>query len=95
MKQGFVYIMSNQKNGTLYVGVTNDLVRRIYEHKYPATECFTKKYELKTLVYYEILDDIEEAIKREKQLKAGNRKRKIELIETMNPNWDDLYDGIL
>ena len=95
MKKGFVYIMTNQKNGTLYVGVTNDLVRRVYEHKYAVAESFTKKYGLKSLVYYEILDDIEEAIKREKQLKAGNRKRKIELIEGMNPDWDDLYNGIL
>ncbi len=95
MKQGYVYIMTNQKNGTLYIGVTNDLIRRVYEHKGCLQECFTKKYGLKTLVYYEIFDDIEEAIKREKQLKAGNRAKKISLIESINSNWEDLYGSIL
>jgi len=87
--------MSNQKNGTLYIGVTNDLIRRVYEHKGCLQECFTKKYGLKTLVYYEIFDDIEEAIKREKQLKAGNRAKKLDLINKFNADWVDLYDGII
>ncbi|WP_040726110.1 GIY-YIG nuclease family protein [Thiomicrorhabdus sp. Kp2] len=95
MKKGFVYIMTNQKNGTLYVGVTSNIVKRVYEHKNALAEGFTKKFGLKKLVYYEIFEDISIAIEREKQLKAGNRKRKIDLIDTNNPNWLDLYSQIL
>jgi len=95
MKKGFVYIMTNQKNGTLYVGVTSNIVKRVYEHKNALVEGFTKKYGLKKLVHYEIFEDISFAIEREKQLKAGNRKMKLSLIEANNPNWSDLYSQIL
>ena len=95
MKSGYVYIMTNKKNGTLYVGVTNDLIRRMYEHKHGLCDGFTKKYGLKILVYYEDCGDIASAIAREKQLKAGNRRRKIDLIESFNINWLDLYPELL
>ena len=95
MKTGYIYIMTNQKNGTLYVGVTSNLVKRVYEHRNTLEEGFTKKYGLKKLVYYEVFEDIVNAIEREKQLKAGNRKRKLNLIEANNPNWLDLYLQIL
>ncbi|PIQ04367.1 MAG: endonuclease [Piscirickettsiaceae bacterium CG18_big_fil_WC_8_21_14_2_50_44_103] len=95
MKQGFVYIMTNQRNGTLYVGVTSNLVQRVFQHKNHLVEGFTKRYNLKLLVYYEQLDSMFNAIEREKQLKAGNRKKKIELIEQMNPQWLDLYSTLL
>jgi len=95
MKQGYIYIMSNKKDGTLYVGVTSDLIKRVYEHKSGFVEGFTKKYNLKTLVYYEVYEDIVTAIEREKQLKAGSRSKKTGLINTMNENWDDLYERLL
>lgn len=91
MKQYYVYILASKKNGTLYIGITNNLVRRVYEHMEGLIEGFTKKYDLKSLVYYEITNDINEAIKREKALKKWLRKWKIELIENMNPEWKDLY----
>ncbi len=94
MKQYYVYILASKKNGTLYIGVTNELVRRVYEHKEGLIEGFTKKYDVKNFVYYEITNDINEAIKREKALKKWLRKWKIELIENMNPEWKDLYDEI-
>lgn len=90
MSQFFVYILASQRNGTLYIGVTNNLQRRIYEHKNELIEGFTKKYKIKNLVYYEIHTEIEEAIKREKALKKWNRAWKIKLIEKNNPNWNDL-----
>ncbi len=95
-KGGVVYIMTNRKYGTLYIGVTSELISRVNEHrekKYVAS--FTAKYNLNKLVYYEMFHSIEEAIQREKQLKAGSRKRKIALIESMNPEWVDLYPSIL
>jgi putative endonuclease len=95
MKQGYTYIMSNKKNGTLYIGVTSNLIKRVYEHKSNFVDGFTKKYNLKILVYYEVFDDIVEAIRREKQLKSGSRGKKIELIESMNKEWNDLYESIL
>ena len=95
MKQYFVYILFSERNGTLYVGVTSNLVKRIWEHKNHVVESFTSKYNVDKLGYYEIFNDINEAIKREKQLKAGNRKKKLELIETNNPEWQDLYFDIL
>ena len=95
MKCGYVYIMTNQKNGTLYVGVTSDLLKRVYEHKNNLFEGFTQKYGLKSLVYYEIFDEITIAIIREKQIKAGSRAKKILLIESVNKVWDDLYEGVL
>jgi len=95
MKQGYIYIMSNKNNGTLYIGVTSNLIKRVYEHKNNFVDGFTKKYNLKILVYYEVLDDIQEAIAREKQLKSGSRGKKIELIESMNKEWNDLYESII
>ena len=87
----FVYIMSNKPRGTLYVGVTNDLIRRIYQHKSGLIEGFTKKYELKNLVYYEGSGDILCAIQREKTIKKWRRYWKVSLIEKSNPRWEDLY----
>ncbi|PHS58168.1 MAG: GIY-YIG nuclease [Sulfurimonas sp.] len=87
--------MTNKINGTLYVGVTSDIVKRIYEHKNSLTDGFTAKYNLKQLVYYEIYEDIKEAIKREKQLKSWKRAWKIELIESFNKSWNDLYESLL
>ena len=94
MKQPAVYIMANKKHGTIYTGVTSNLIRRAYEHKEGIRECFTKRYGCKLLVYYEYYDSMYAAIFREKQLKAGNRTRKIKLIESINPNWQDLYDQL-
>ena len=94
MKKMYVYIMSNAKNGTLYIGVTNDLIRRIYEHKNKAIKGFTSRYNLEKLVYYEIFDSEIEAIQREKTLKRWNRNWKKDLIEQMNPEWKDLYNDI-
>lgn len=95
MKQSYVYILFSKKNGTLYTGVTSDLVKRIWEHKTKVVEGFTKKYSVDKLGYYEISEDIESAIKREKKIKAGSRKKKIQLIESINPNWNDLYYSII
>jgi len=89
-----VYILANRIGGTLYIGVTNDLVRRVAEHRLKQAQSFTKKYEVDRLVYFEQFDDAENAIKREKRLKNWNRAWKIRLIEEFNPNWDDLYSGI-
>ena len=87
--------MSNRKNGTLYIGVTSNILKRVYEHKEKFVDGFTKKYALDILVYYELFDSMEEAIKREKQLKKWNRAWKIELIEKFNPTWKDLYKDIV
>lgn len=87
--------MFSKRNGTLYTGVTADLVRRVYEHKNKLVEGFTKKYEVDKLGYYEVFDDITQAIQREKQIKAGSRKNKLKLIESINPNWKDLYEDII
>jgi len=92
MENYYVYIMTN-KSRTLYIGVTNDLIRRVYEHKNHLIEGFTKKYQITKLVYYEETNDIQEAISREKQLKGWLRKKKIDLIESINPDWQDLSDG--
>ena len=91
----YVYILFNSRNGTLYTGVTNNLIRRVWEHKSKTVEGFTKKYGIDKLGYYEIYADITDAIQREKQIKSGSRNAKIKLIETMNPNWEDLYDEII
>ena len=86
-----VYIITNQRNTVLYTGVTGSIVGRIYHHKNKSVSSFSNKYNLDKLVYYEIFEDINLAIKREKQIKAGNRKNKIELINKFNPDWKDLY----
>jgi len=88
----FVYIMSNQDHTVLYTGVTNDLQRRVIEHKSGKGGAFSKKYKLYKLVYYESGNEIKIAISREKQIKAGSRKKKIELINSINPDWEDLYE---
>lgn len=91
----YVYILSNVTDRVLYVGVTSDLVKRIYEHKNHLIKGFTQKYNINKLVYFEVLEDINEAIKREKQIKAGSRESKLELIESKNPTFEDLYQTIL
>ena len=90
-KQYYLYITASKKNGTLYIGVTDNLLRRIYEHKNNLIDGFTKKYNVHKLVYYEETNDILSAIKREKQMKKWKRQWKIELIEKFNLNWKDLY----
>ncbi len=95
LKTYYVYIMASQKDGTLYIGVTNDLVRRVWEHKNDVHEGFTRKYGVHRLVWYEAATDINGAIWREKQMKKWRREWKVELIEKENPNWDDLYEGLL
>jgi putative endonuclease len=90
-KQYYVYIITNKNNTVLYTGITNDLKRRVYEHKEKLIDGFTKKYNIAKLVYYEICRDVESAIFREKQVKAGSRAKKIELINSMNREWKDLY----
>ena len=90
----YVYILASRTGGTLYIGVTNDLVRRVAEHRLNAAKSFTNKYEVDRLVYFEQFDDVENAIRREKLLKKWNRAWKIRLIEALNPNLDDLYSGI-
>ncbi|MCX4348843.1 MAG: GIY-YIG nuclease family protein [Alphaproteobacteria bacterium] len=94
MEQYYVYILTNKVNTTLYIGVTNNLIRRIYEHKHKLIPGFSSRYHLVKLVYYEIYEQIENAISREKQLKNGNRERKINLINSFNPGWKDIYDDI-
>ena len=89
--QYYVYILASKRNGTLYIGVTSNLIKRIYEHKNNLIEGFTKKYNIHNLVYYEITEDVNSAITREKQLKIWKRNWKIELIEKNNPGWKDLY----
>jgi putative endonuclease len=86
--------MTNAGNTVLYVGVTNDLMRRVYQHKEKLADGFTRKYNVVKLVYYEILEDIQNAIVREKQIKAGSRHKKLELINGMNREWRDLYDQL-
>lgn len=95
MNTYYVYILASKKNWVLYVWVTNNLVRRIFEHKEWIIEWFTKKYYIKNLVYYETTSDVNAVIKKEKQLKKWNRQWKIELIEKDNPDWKDLYDSIV
>lgn len=94
MKSFFVYLLASRRNGTLYTGVTSDLVKRVYEHKTKAVSGFTKKYSVNALVYFEVHDTAETAIKREKQIKEWKREWKLKLIETSNPKWRDLYIDI-
>ncbi len=90
MKSAYTYILASKKHGTLYTGVTSDLYSRVWQHKNNAFKGFTSKYNVKTLVFYEEYGRIEDAIMREKQIKGWIRKKKIDLIESVNPNWDDL-----
>ncbi len=90
-KEYYIYIMTNRWNMVLYTGVTNNLKKRIYEHKEKYVHGFTKRYNIDKLVYYEMFGDIYNAIAREKQIKAGSRKKKIELVQSMNPEWKDLF----
>lgn len=95
MKKSHVYFMSNKNNTLIYVGVTGDLIKRVYQHKTKAFKGFTSKYNCDKLVYFEEFININQAIEREKQLKAGNRKRKKQLIKSINADWRDLSDGWL
>jgi putative endonuclease len=90
----YVYILANKASTVLYTGVTSDLIRRVWEHKGHFVESFTKRYNVDRLVYYEVSGDIHSAITREKQLKVGSRRKKMELIDSFNPTWRDLYDEI-
>jgi putative endonuclease len=92
MKSYYIYILTNKNNSVLYVGLTNDFVRRIWEHKSKMIEGFTKKYNIDKLVYYEKFDDTNSASAREKQLKTGSRKKKLDLINSFNKNWKDLFN---
>ena len=94
-KQPAVYILASKRNGTLYIGVTSDLVKRIWEHKNNMVEGFTKRYNVHRLVWYELHDSMESAITREKRLKNWKRKWKLELIESSNPKWQDFYHRIV
>ncbi len=94
MKQYYVYMMTNKNNTTLYTGVTGNLDKRVYEHKEKLVDGFTKKYNLDKIVYYEAFEDINNAIAREKQIKAGSRKRKTDLINSINKEWNDLCDNL-
>jgi putative endonuclease len=95
MKNYFVYILASKRHGTLYIGVTNNLARRIFEHKNKLVPGFTKQYNVNKLVYFEEYNDINQALLREKQLKKWYRQWKINLIEDFNPEWKDLYDELL
>ena len=91
----YVYILASRKNGTLYVGVTSNLIKRVYEHQIAAIPGFTKTYGVKTLVYFEATESVESAITREKHIKKWRRAWKVELIESSNKKWVDLYPGLL
>jgi putative endonuclease len=93
-KQYCVYIVTNKNNKVLYTGVTNNLQRRIFEHKQKLVEGFAKKYNVEKLVYYDVFNDVKYAITREKQIKGGSRQKKIDLVNEINPMWCDLYDNL-
>lgn len=95
MKQPCVYILTSKRNGTLYVGVTSNLVQRVWQHQQGVIDGFSARYGVKRLVWYELHDSMEAAILREKQIKAGSRARKVALVEERNPRWFDLYDEIV
>jgi putative endonuclease len=95
MKTYYVYILASKRNGTLYIGITNDLARRVYEHKSGLIKGFTKKYSVNKLVYFESTNDVNAAILREKRLKKWKRQWKIELIEKLNPDWNDLSERLI
>jgi len=94
VKQPAVYILASKPNGTLYIGVSSDLLKRVWEHREDFVEGFTKRYAVHRLVYYEIHEEMVSAIEREKQLKKWNRAWKIDLIQKMNPKWEDLYESL-
>ena len=94
MGQYFVYMLASKRNGTLYIGVTNKLLKRVHQHKNDVTEGFTRKYNVHSLVYYEVFNRIQDAITREKQMKKWKRQWKMELIEKSNPNWEDLFESL-
>lgn len=94
-KRGYVYIITNITNRVLYAGVTSDLVKRVYEHRSKMVDGFTKKYNVYKLVYYEVFEDLINAIMREKQIKGWKRNKKITLIEILNPKWEDQYKSIV
>ena len=94
-KNFYVYILASQRNGTLYIGVTSDLIKRVWEHKNKLAEGFTREYAVNKLVYYEHFLDAENAIRREKRLKKYNRKWKTDLIEKANPDWKDIYEDLI
>lgn len=93
-KMYYTYILASQRNGTLYVGITSDLVKRVWQHKNEIMDGYTKDYAVKRLVYFEAYENVNDAILREKRLKHWNRKWKLELIEKSNPAWNDLYEDI-
>ena len=95
MKQPCVYIMASRRNGTLYIGVTSDLIKRAWEHKNDSVEGFTRRYRVHHLVWYEIHESMESAIQRERSLKNWQRRWKLGLIEEFNPEWNDLYAGLI
>lgn len=95
MKQYYIYILANKENGTLYIGITSNLIKRIWEHKSKAVKGFTSKYAVDKLVYYEIYHEVEQAIMREKKLKQWPRKWKLNLINQNNPYWHDLYEEVI
>jgi putative endonuclease len=92
MKNYFIYILTNKNNSVLYTGTTNSLMRRVWEHKAKLIDGFTKKYNVDKLIYYESYNNPKDAIKREKQIKAGSKNKKLELINNFNPGWEDLYN---
>ena len=93
-KEYYIYLLTNQNNNVLYTGITNNLIRRVYEHKNKLQEGFTKKYNVNRLVYYEVYSDIADAITREKQIKGWSRKKKNTMVNQSNPDWKDLYEEI-
>ncbi len=95
MKKYYLYILASRKNGTLYIGVTSDLIKRVWQHKQKLVEGFTQKYNVSVLVYFEEYSDVKDALKREKNMKAWQRQWKIKIIEENNPNWEDLYSKIV
>jgi putative endonuclease len=95
IQQPAIYIMANKRNGTLYTGVTSNLIKRVYQHEHRDTPGFATKYNCKLLVYYEQVDNMINALAREKQIKAGSRKKKLAMIESINPKWLDLYETLL
>ena len=95
MKTYYVYILASKRNGTLYIGITNNLMNRVYEHKHVMVKGFTKKYHVDKLLYYEETNDVNSAISREKKMKRWKRNWKISLIERTNPEWKDLYNNLL